>query len=442
MYPSILSSLSIELTPCQAKADAALRGTANIFLTGGAGSGKSFLVRHFLRSQNLKEFPVLASTGAAAVLIGGRTFHSFFGLGIMEGGVEATIEKSSKNRQVVRRLKKIKGFIVDEVSMLSGPTLRAAEVICRRVRDSELPWGGLRVIAVGDFAQLPPIERGGGQKRGWGFLDPVWDWSGFETHFMRTQTRCKDEDYMKILAEVREGRVTAEVKAYLDSKITEPSPDFEGTRLFPRRDETERFNLSKLDSLDGQAIRFETVYSGDARSVESLKKYSPLPDALFLKLGALVMLRQNDPQGRWVNGTTGHITKISNNELKIELLNGRPIEIEKASFSLLDAEGNITAAATNFPVSLAWASTIHKSQGATLDKMMVNLSNLWEPGQAYVALSRLTQGSDLTIEKWDARSIRVDPEVVKFYRENSETKPVTGAVGTQAGPGGQTELDV
>jgi ATP-dependent DNA helicase PIF1 len=108
----------------------------------------------------------------------------------------------------------------------------------------------------------------------------------------------------------------------------------------------------------------------------------------------------------------------------------------------LDAEGNITAAATNFPVSLAWASTIHKSQGATLDKMMVNLSNLWEPGQAYVALSRLTQGSDLTIEKWDARSIRVDPEVVKFYRENSETKPVTGAVGTQAGPGGQTELDV
>lgn len=415
-YPSILSALNVELTPCQAKADAALRGKANIFLTGGAGSGKSFLIRHFLRSQNTREFPVLASTGVAAVLIGGRTFHSFFGLGILEGGVEATIEKASKNGKVVSRLKKIKGFIVDEVSMLSGPTLRAAEVICRRARSSDLPWGGLRVVAVGDFAQLPPIERGSGTKRGWGFLDPVWEWSGFETHYLRTQTRCLDDDYMKILADIREGRVSPEVIAYLDSKVTPPSADFQGTRLFPRRDETERFNLGKLEALAGQAVRFETVYSGDARAVESLKKYSPLGDVLVLKEGALVMLRQNDPQGRWVNGTTGHVRKIANNELKIELLNGRMAEIEKASFSLLDAEGKVTAAATNFPVSLAWASTIHKSQGATLDRMMVNLSNLWEPGQAYVALSRLQRGSDLTIEKWDARSIRVDPDVVAFYK--------------------------
>ena len=436
---SILSALNIELTPCQAKANEAMKGAANIFLTGGAGSGKSFLVRHFLRTQNLRDFPVLASTGAAAVLIGGRTFHSFFGLGIMEGGVEATIEKAAKNRQVVRRLKRIKGFIVDEVSMLSGPTLRAAEVICRRIRDSDLPWGGLRVIAVGDFAQLPPIERGYSSKRNWGFLDPVWEFSGFETHYLRTQTRCRDENYMKILSDVREGRVTPAVKAYLDSKITAPSPDFEGTRLFPRRDETERFNLSKLDALSGQAVRFETIYSGDARAVESLKKYSPLGDELFLKDNALVMLRQNDPQGRWVNGSTGHIRKIANNELKIELLNGRMIEIEKASFSLLDAEGIPTASATNFPVSLAWASTIHKSQGATLDKMMVNLSNLWEPGQAYVALSRLQQGSDLTIEKWDAKSIRVDPDVVAFYKDDRSgiVKP-----STQAGVGGQSEFKV
>lgn len=425
--PSILSALNVELTPCQAKADAALRGSANIFLTGGAGSGKSFLVRHFLRSQSVREFPVLASTGAAAVLIGGRTFHSFFGLGIMEGGVEATVEKASKNRQVVRRLKKIKGFIVDEVSMLSGPTLRAAEIICRRVRDSDKPWGGLRVVAVGDFAQLPPIERGGGAKRGWGFLDPVWAWSGFETHYLRTQTRCIDDDYMKILSDIRQGHVTPAVRDYLNSKVAPPPENFEGTRLFPRREETERFNLSKLDELSGTAVRFETIYSGDARAIESLKRYSPLPDSLFLKEGALVMLRQNDPQGRWVNGSTGHIRKISNNELKIELLNGRPIEIEKASFSLLDAEGNVSAAATNFPFSLAWASTIHKSQGATLDKMMVNLSNLWEPGQAYVALSRLTQGSDLTIEKWDARSIRVDPDVVAFY-EAGERGPAPEAL--------------
>jgi ATP-dependent DNA helicase PIF1 len=405
------------LTSCQKAAHEALSGSANVFVTGGAGSGKSFLIRYFLREKDSRDFPVLASTGAAAVLVGGRTFHSFFGLGIMEGGVEATVEKAAKNRQVVRRLKKISGFVVDEVSMLSGETLRAAEIICRRVRDSDLPWGGLRVVAVGDFAQLPPVERSRSSTRGWAFLDPVWEWSGFQTCLLRTQTRCQDEEFMRILSEIREGRVTPEVKAYLDSKTSAPPEDFDGTRLFPRREETERFNLSKLEELSTVAVRFETIYSGESRALETLRKYAPVPDVLVLKEGALVMLRQNDPQGRWVNGSTGHVEKIQSAKLQIRLLNGRLIEIEKATFSLLDSEGEVVAAAVNYPLTLAWASTIHKSQGATLDRMAVNLSQLWEPGQAYVALSRLTRGSDLCIERWDARSIRVDAQVVQFYKD-------------------------
>lgn len=186
---------SLQLTPCQSKALLALRGPENVFITGGAGSGKSFLIRFFLRHIETREFPILASTGTAAVLVGGRTFHNFFGLGIMEGGVEVAVEKASKNRRVVRRLKKVRGFIVDEISMLSGPTLRAAELIARRVRNSDLPWGGLRVVAVGDFAQLPPVERSPSARsaRRWAFLDPVWTRSGFEIHHLKTQTRCRDE---------------------------------------------------------------------------------------------------------------------------------------------------------------------------------------------------------------------------------------------------------
>ncbi len=428
----------IQLTDCQERAYAALKGTSNVFVTGGAGSGKSFLVRYYLREKDTRDFPVLASTGAAAVLVGGRTFHSFFGLGIMEGGVEATVEKASKNRQVVRRLKKISGFIVDEISMLSGQTLRAAEIIARRVRDSDLPWGGLRVVAVGDFAQLPPVERKTSNARGWAFLDPVWQWSAFETCFLRTQTRCKDEEFMKILSMVRDGIVNEQVRSYLDAKTKAPPEDFDGTRLFPRREETERFNLRKLDAIDKPVQRFATVYSGDARAVENLKKYTPIPDELSLKEGALIMLRQNDPQGRWVNGSTGHITKIQPQKLTIELLNGRLCEIEKASFSMLDAEGDVVASAVNFPVSLAWASTIHKSQGATLDRMSVNLSQLWEPGQAYVALSRLTQGDDLWVEKWEARSIRVDPNVVDFYRQAGKTLEDGKATGALHQPAAET----
>lgn len=408
--------MSLKLTDCQRRAEEALLGSANVFLTGGAGSGKSFLIRYFLRDRDLRTFPVLASTGAAAVLIGGRTFHSFFGLGIMEGGVEATVEKAARNRQVVRRLKKISGFVVDEVSMLSGETIRAAEIIARRVRDSELPWGGLRVVAVGDFAQLPPVERAGNSTRGWAFLDPTWVWSGFETCFLRTQTRCLDSEYMRILAQVRAGNVSVDVKEYLNAKTVIAPDSFDGTRLFPRRDETEKFNLKKLSALAGTAHCFATIYSGETRALESLKKYAPIAESITLKEGALVMLRQNDPQQRWVNGSQGIIEKIQPHRLQITLLNGRRIEIEKSTFSLLDAEGDVVAAAINFPVSLAWASTIHKSQGSTLEKMSVNLSQLWEPGQAYVALSRLTRGADLMIEKWETRSIRVDPAVVDFYR--------------------------
>ena len=410
-------TLAAQLTPCQARAHDALGSSKNVFVTGGAGSGKSFLIRYFLRGKDLHQFPVLASTGAAAVMVGGRTFHSFFGLGIMEGGVEATIEKAARNRQVVRRLKKISGFIVDEVSMLSGSTLRAAEIIARRIRDSELPWGGLRVVAVGDFAQLPPVERNQSQERGWAFLDPVWSWSGFQTCHLRTQTRCLDAEYMSILAAVREGLVTPEVKAYLDTKTIEIPASFEGTRLFPRREETERFNLHKLEGITAKLEIFETAYAGDVRALESLKKYAPIPETLSLKEGALVMLRQNDPQQRWVNGSTGQVVRIQPHLLAIQLLNGRRIEIEKASFSLLDAEGEVVASATNFPVSLAWASTIHKAQGATLDRMAVNLSQLWEPGQAYVALSRLRRGCDLIVERWESRSIRTDRKVTEFYRQ-------------------------
>lgn len=418
-----MSASKILLTPCQERAYESLQGTGNVFLTGGAGSGKSFLVRYFLKDKSTKEFPVLASTGAAAVLVGGRTFHSFFGLGILEGGPDATIEKAARNREVCRRIKKINGFIVDEVSMLSGVILATAEIICRRVRASDEPWGGLRVVAVGDFAQLPPVERNNSAKS-WAFQHPVWAWSGFRTEYLRTQTRCRDEQYMRILNQVREGKVTQEVIDYLNSKIVTGDQEFTGTRLFPRRDQTDRFNLQKLNELEAPLIKLETVYTGNARVVEQLKKVAPIPDVLHLKENALVMIRQNDPQGRWVNGTTGYVEKIKSEmggmfvkSLKIRLLNGRIAEIEKSSFTLLDADGDVVASATNFPISLAYASTIHKAQGATLDRLWVDLKQLWEPGQAYVALSRISQGSDLWVEAWQPRAIRTDPNVTQFYSD-------------------------
>jgi ATP-dependent DNA helicase PIF1 len=418
--PETTSSLSI----CQDRAwQALIDGGENIFLTGGAGTGKSYLIRQFLARHDARLFPVLASTGAAAVLVGGRTFHSFFGLGILDGGPAATVERAARNRQVVRRLRQIQGFVVDEVSMLAGPVLRVAEVIARRVRDSELPWGGLRVIAVGDFAQLPPVERDSNRGGGWAFNDAVWDWSKFQTHWLRTQIRCRDEEYMRVLAKVRDGRVDDEVAEYLNARTGPIETEFEGTRLFPRRDQTEKFNEMRLADLAGESTEFPTIASGDARGIETLMKQAPIREVLRLKVGALVMLRQNDPIGRFVNGSTGHVRKIQVHKLSIELLNGRRVELERATFSLLDADGDPVATLTNFPVTLAWASTIHKAQGSTLDRMAVDLSRLWEPGQAYVALSRLVSGADLRVARWDASSIKTDPQVVEFYSRFAELAP-------------------
>lgn len=406
------------MTPCQERALASLLSPSqpNVFVTGGAGVGKSFLIRHFQRAIDSKEFPILASTGAAAVLVGGRTFHSFFGLGILEGGPSATIERAARNRQVVKRLRTIKGMIIDEISMLAGPVLRVAEILCRRVRENDQPWGGLRVIAVGDFAQLPPVERDPAKGGGWAFLDPVWEWSQFERQILQTQVRCQDPEYMSVLAKIRAGVVDDEVTRYLNERTRVIETEFEGTRLFPRRDQTEKFNDMRLADLPGEEKRFDTIASGNSRAVEALLKQAPIPQSLRLKEGALVMIRQNDPMGRWVNGSTGHVRRIQPTRLSIELLNGRRVEIDKATFSLMDGDGDTIAALINFPVNLAWASTIHKAQGSTLDRMAVDLSRLWEPGQAYVALSRLTSGSELRIARWDPSSIRVDPQVIEFLK--------------------------
>jgi ATP-dependent DNA helicase PIF1 len=403
------------LNSCQERALEVLGGQGNSFLTGVAGSGKSYLIRHFLKKKNSKTFPILASTGAAAILVGGRTFHSYFGLGIMQGGFEATVNRALENKRLVKRLKKAEGAVIDEVSMLSGTTLRAAETIARLVRENSNPWGGLQIVTVGDFAQLPPVNPYGTEKD-WAFLDDTWAQSDFIPAILNTPMRTSDEEFIEVLNSVRDGQVTQKVREFLDERQSMDSGDFDGTVLFPHRETTERYNLTRLEELPGSATTFETAYSGDHRFLENLAKNAPVPRQLVLKIGALVMIRQNDPQGRWFNGSLGHLTGLTQTHLKVRLLEGETAELEKVSFSSLDAEGKEIASATNFPVNLAYASTIHKAQGMTLDQVKVDLGQLWEPGQAYVAMSRAKSGSGLYLTRWSPQSIKSDPVVTRFNK--------------------------
>ncbi|MBF0493199.1 MAG: AAA family ATPase [Deltaproteobacteria bacterium] len=409
----------MSLSPCQQSALKLLNeNQKNFFLTGQAGTGKSFLIRNFLKNKDRKVFPIVASTGAAAVLVGGRTFHSFFGLGIMEGGVEKTIARALANKRIAKRLRKIDGFVLDEVSMISGPALRAAENICSTARKSKLPWGGAQVIAVGDFAQLPPINRFSEQKE-WAFLDETWNKSKFISLNLKSIMRSQDQTFTKVLNLIREGKIDEEVRAYLNTKIIvehDPQKITNTTHLFPHRETVEKFNLRKLSEINKPLKEITTLYTGEDKALEQIKRNAPIPDVLQIKESALVMIRQNDTHFEYVNGSLGTITKITEETIKIKLKNGNEVELEKAVFSLLDAEGEVIATANNFPITLAYATTIHKAQGATLDELVCDLRKLWEAGQAYVALSRLRKGEGLKLIGWDEDSFHVDEQVLEFYR--------------------------
>ncbi|MBV2169837.1 MAG: AAA family ATPase [Bdellovibrio sp.] len=421
MIVPVMTKTPIELSLEQANALELLRSGENVFLTGGAGSGKSFLIRHFMKDIDSKEMPILASTGAAAVLLGGRTFHSFFGLGIMEGGPDATYERASKDKRLLARLRKVEGVIIDEISMIPGQALMIAEALSQRARDSKLPWGGMRVIAVGDFAQLPPVTQTG--QRDWCFVNEVWRQSGFQSVMLSHNQRVSDNLFLDILSDVRHGLVTERVRDFLNDHIQTHDEDHPGTRLFPRKIHAEKFNQKKLDELSEEEVTIDSIYFGSEKHIEILMKTAPVPLKLVLKLGCRVMFLQNDPQKRWVNGTRGVVTDIALDKIIVKKDNGREVQVDKSSFALQDAEGNIMASVIQFPLTLAYATTIHKSQGATLDDLWCDLSSLWEPGHAYVALSRLRSAEGLHLITWSPRSIIVDPKVLDFYSRLPRASP-------------------
>ncbi len=417
------------LTLDQKQALEQLQSRKNVFLSGGAGTGKSTLLRHYLQSLAGAEVAILASTGTAAIMLGGRTFHSFFGLGIMEGGFEQTVERATRHQGITRRLRKTDLVIVDEISMIGALEWEAAEAISKIARKRSEPWGGLRIIAVGDFAQLPPILKREisefsdldfeEPKRPWTFLSPVWEKTEFAPAILETIVRSQDQELNEHLAQIRMGEVARETLQFLDQQSLNSAGlalDWQGTRLFARRNQVDLINQQRLAALTSERVEFPTEYYGVAKKIDELKRNAPIPEVLILKVGALIMFRQNDPEQRFANGTLGVLKEVKKDRLRVELMTGKEVDVKKASFSMLDANGEVLATATNYPINLAWACTIHKAQGATLDRVHVNLKGIWEPGQAYVALSRARSFKNMTIEGLAPQVFKVDEVVKRFYK--------------------------
>jgi len=419
-YPWMKETVA-PLNSCQLRAINLLLSNNNVFLTGAAGTGKTYVLRCFIEAAKRMgmHVPVVASTGAAAILAGGQTFHRFFGLNVATD-IEALVKNAlepGKTSYLYGRIGRTQCIILDEVSMLPDYALEAAYLICQRIKKSTKPWGGIKVIAVGDFRQLPPVVKGNRGPTPWSFLSPAWEESGFKTAMLTTPVRAVDAHFVEILNDARLGKISPRIKAFLDSKtVGNDAPD-EYPRLYGKKIDVENHNIIKLGQLPGKEQTFWTEYSGNDHYVDSLKKEAPVPEALILKVGARIMMRQNDKDDRWVNGSLGHITDITHDSVSVKLVSGGQVSVPQSSFMYNNEMGDVLATGKNFPMTLAWATTIHKSQGATMDRILVDLRRLWEPGQLYVALSRVRSPDGVRVVQWDEKAFKIDKKVSEFHKK-------------------------
>lgn len=404
------------LNVCQKKAFANLVSDHNVFLTGGAGTGKTFVIHKFIEMMTKLgvHVPVVASTGAAAILAGGQTFHRFFGLGVATD-IDALVATARAKGYIWDKLRDVRCIILDEVSMLPDYALEAAYRIAQMVKRSDKPWGGIKIIAVGDFRQLPPVVKDRGPIP-WAFLSPAWEESEFVPSLLKTPVRSVDAAFVEILGDARIGRCTERIKEFLNSKLVDADacPD-DYPRLFGKKSDVENYNLMKLNQLPGRDVVIRTEYAGAEHYLDTLKKDAPVPELLVLRPGALVMMRQNDKDDRFVNGSLGHVVDISSIGITVKLLSGLTVYVTPGTFMHNNELGEVLATAKNFPMSLAWATTIHKSQGATMDRVLLDLNQLWEPGQLYVALSRVRSPDGVKVVRWDKRAFKVDDKVTSFH---------------------------
>lgn len=409
----------------QAQALSILKTGANVFLTGEPGSGKTHTIRtyiSYLRDHGI-EPAITASTGIAATHIHGMTIHAWSGLGIRSSLDAYDLDALSTKEYLVRRINNAKVLIIDEVSMLSAQTLSMVDVICRTLRGSPEPFGGLQVILVGDFFQLPPISKLGSPAH-FAYLSPSWKNLKLITCYLTEQHRQEDQNLLSLLSAIRSNSVEDFHHEELQSKTIKNRNSFENsTQLFTKNIAVDQINEAKLNSLSSKEEVFLMETKGSKALVEGLKKGCLSPEILKLKKDAVVMCTKNNPQAGFANGTLGVVVGFESATRYpiIELKDGRKITVAHMEW-LVEEEGKVKARISQIPLRLAWAITVHKSQGMSLDSASMDLSDVFEYGQGYVALSRVRTFSGIELSGYNKRALEVHPEVLttdKNFRNSS-----------------------
>ena len=409
----------------QSKALAILKSGRNVILTGSAGAGKTYVLNQYIKYLKQHGVPVAitASTGIAATHMNGQTIHSWAGIGIKDYVSDRYLASLRDKKYFRDKMDKVKVLIIDEISMLHRNQLDAVDYVLKFFKQNEEPFGGIQVIFSGDFFQLPPIGEEWEESRDkFCFMSDAWVQSKVHICYLTEQYRQTNNALNDILNEIRSGVISDRTIQLLESRIEYFPDEIDSqTRLYTHNMDVDRINKGQLYNIDSSAKVFEAKVAGNPALVEVLKKSVLADEILELKIGAKVMFVRNNFDVGFVNGTIGTVTGYTEkDEPIIKSLDGEFYVAKPETWAIEDEGGKALASFTQVPLRLAWAITIHKSQGMTLDSAFIDLSKAFEKGQGYVALSRLRDLNSLTLHGLNQTALEIDALAMKADRRFQE----------------------
>lgn len=394
-----------------------LKDGNNVFLTGAAGAGKTFVLNEFIGHAKIngKDVEVTASTGIAATHLQGMTLHSWSGIGIKSEVSKADVKAIERKKNIALRYRRADILIIDEISMIPASVLDAVDQVARHIRKSSAPFGGIQIILSGDFFQLPPISRNG--EALFAFESYVWHRMAPVVCYLQKNYRQTNDPLLGILNAVRSNQVDEALIEQLTEK-TESITDeiYQSTQLFTHNVDVDKMNQKYLDQIDEKPKTYQMFAHGEKRFVESVKKGCLAPEKLELKMGAVVMFIRNNLQKGYVNGTLGEVVDWSDTgEPVVQIASGKEIVASLETWTIQDGE-DLLAEISQIPLRLAWAITIHKSQGMSLDSAEIDLRKCFLPGMGYVALSRVRTFNGLQLKGFNQMALTVNQKILEYDR--------------------------
>lgn len=388
----------------------------NVLLTGPAGSGKTYVLNEFIRmaKSDGQHVAVTATTGLAATHLGGNTIHAWSGIGVNDELPSDFEDYLLKSRRDIIETTDV--LIIDEISMLHDFRLDMVDTVARVVRDDDRPFGGIQVILCGDFFQLPPINRADSREGGFVVTSNVWDELDMVICYLMEQHRQDDEAFLAILNALRAGDIRRHHAEALLERVNSPLDHEEAvTELHTVNVDVDKINATKLAAIEGLAHNYSMLTTGAENYVATLKRSCLALEVLTIKKGALVMAIKNSPERKYVNGSLGIVTgfeKLTDYPI-VEFRNGKTVTIKPESWELRDGDKK-RAGLSQIPLRLAWAITVHKSQGMTLDAARIDLRRAFVEGMGYVALSRVKRLSSLSLLGINRMALRISDEALRI----------------------------